>query len=187
MAKKNNGAPGIDGVTFEAIEAQGAEQFLEQIRSELVSAGLILTHCAEVKVTPLGEDDGLCGAVDVDPGASSGDTSDGPTRGDASDRAGTGLFAQHGSALSARRRCEALRAEGAARDRRARLRRRHHAVEAVVGAVSSCEGPIGCMCSSGLSLRDWEVPPNRSTQGAQPNEHPQECPTHVCPSTRNGS
>src|SRR5437764_869210 len=35
MAKKNNGAPGIDGVTFEAIEAQGAEQFLEQIRSEL--------------------------------------------------------------------------------------------------------------------------------------------------------
>src|SRR5213594_1581734 len=35
MAKKNNGAPGIDGVTFEAIEAQGAEQFLEQIRDEL--------------------------------------------------------------------------------------------------------------------------------------------------------
>lgn len=35
MAKKNNGAPGVDGVTFEAIEAQGAEQFLEQIRDEL--------------------------------------------------------------------------------------------------------------------------------------------------------
>ena len=35
MAKKNNGAPGIDGVTFEAIEAQGAEQVLEQIRNEL--------------------------------------------------------------------------------------------------------------------------------------------------------
>jgi RNA-directed DNA polymerase len=35
MAKKNNGAPGIDGVTFEAIEAQGAETFLEQIRDEL--------------------------------------------------------------------------------------------------------------------------------------------------------
>ena len=37
MAKKNNGAPGIDGVTFEAIEKEGLEAFLEQIRSELVS------------------------------------------------------------------------------------------------------------------------------------------------------
>src|SRR5207248_11071948 len=32
MAKKNNGAPGIDGVTFEAIEESGAESFLQQIR-----------------------------------------------------------------------------------------------------------------------------------------------------------
>jgi RNA-directed DNA polymerase len=37
MAKKNNGAPGIDGVTFEAIEAGGVEGFLEQIRDELIS------------------------------------------------------------------------------------------------------------------------------------------------------
>lgn len=37
MAKKNNGAPGIDGVTFEAIEEEGLEAFLEQIRDELVS------------------------------------------------------------------------------------------------------------------------------------------------------
>jgi RNA-directed DNA polymerase len=36
LAKKNNGAPGIDGVTFEVIEAQGVEKFLEQIRDELV-------------------------------------------------------------------------------------------------------------------------------------------------------
>lgn len=35
LAKKNNGAPGIDGVTFEAIEAQGVEQFLMQIGNEL--------------------------------------------------------------------------------------------------------------------------------------------------------
>ena len=35
MAKKNRGAPGIDGVTFEDIEAQGAERFLQQIRDEL--------------------------------------------------------------------------------------------------------------------------------------------------------
>jgi RNA-directed DNA polymerase len=35
-AKRNDGVPGIDGMTFEAIEAQGAEAFLEQIRGELV-------------------------------------------------------------------------------------------------------------------------------------------------------
>jgi RNA-directed DNA polymerase len=36
LAKKNNGAPGIDGVTFEAIEAGGVDVFLEQIRDGLV-------------------------------------------------------------------------------------------------------------------------------------------------------
>jgi RNA-directed DNA polymerase len=35
MAKSNEGAAGSDGVTFEAIEAQGVEAFLEQIQSEL--------------------------------------------------------------------------------------------------------------------------------------------------------
>lgn len=35
MAKRNNGAPGIDGVTFETIEAQGLEAFLEGMRKEL--------------------------------------------------------------------------------------------------------------------------------------------------------
>ena len=35
MAKENDGAPGIDGVTFEAIEEQGVEGFLEQMRDEL--------------------------------------------------------------------------------------------------------------------------------------------------------
>ena len=37
MVKKNNGAPGIDGVTFEAIEEAGLENFLSKIRDELVS------------------------------------------------------------------------------------------------------------------------------------------------------
>ena len=37
LAKKNKGAPGIDGVTFKAIEDRGVEAFLEQIRGELVS------------------------------------------------------------------------------------------------------------------------------------------------------
>ena len=35
MAKSNKGAPGVDGVTFEAIEAQGGEALLEQLRDEL--------------------------------------------------------------------------------------------------------------------------------------------------------
>ena len=36
MAKKNDGAPGIDGVTFDAIEESGVENFLQQINHELV-------------------------------------------------------------------------------------------------------------------------------------------------------
>jgi RNA-directed DNA polymerase len=37
IAKEHNGAPGIDGVTFAAIEAAGVEPFLGQLRDELVS------------------------------------------------------------------------------------------------------------------------------------------------------
>jgi RNA-directed DNA polymerase len=37
LAKKNDGAPGIDGVTFEFIEAQGVAAFLEQIQDELAT------------------------------------------------------------------------------------------------------------------------------------------------------
>ncbi len=36
MAKSNNGAPGIDGITFEVIEESGVESFLKQIQEELV-------------------------------------------------------------------------------------------------------------------------------------------------------
>src|SRR5258707_2617843 len=35
LAKQNDGAPGVDGVTFEAIETLGVDGFLEQIRAEL--------------------------------------------------------------------------------------------------------------------------------------------------------
>ena len=35
LAKRNKGAPGIDGVTFDAIEAEGREEFLQRIQNEL--------------------------------------------------------------------------------------------------------------------------------------------------------
>lgn len=41
LARKNNGAPGIDGVTFEVIEAQGVETFLERIRDELIGRAYV--------------------------------------------------------------------------------------------------------------------------------------------------
>jgi RNA-directed DNA polymerase len=37
LAKENNGAPGVDGVTFESVERAGRAEFLEQLREELVS------------------------------------------------------------------------------------------------------------------------------------------------------
>ena len=37
LAKENDGAPGIDGVSFEAIEESGVEEFLAQIKDELVT------------------------------------------------------------------------------------------------------------------------------------------------------
>lgn len=36
VVQSNDGAPGSDGVTFEAIEEQGVEGFLKQIRNELI-------------------------------------------------------------------------------------------------------------------------------------------------------
>ena len=36
-AKANDGAPGLDGVSFEDIEAQGVEKFLAAIRQELLT------------------------------------------------------------------------------------------------------------------------------------------------------
>ncbi|TDN63052.1 group II intron reverse transcriptase/maturase [Paraburkholderia sp. BL10I2N1] len=41
LARRNNGAPGIDGVTFEVIEAQGVEAFLERIRDELIGRAYV--------------------------------------------------------------------------------------------------------------------------------------------------
>ncbi|WP_353280605.1 group II intron reverse transcriptase/maturase [Wolbachia endosymbiont (group B) of Cyclophora punctaria] len=37
LTKKSNGAPGIDGMTFESIEAEGLEKYLQQIRHGLIT------------------------------------------------------------------------------------------------------------------------------------------------------
>jgi RNA-directed DNA polymerase len=40
IAKRNGGAPGIDGQTFEDIEARGLASFLEEVREEPAIPGL---------------------------------------------------------------------------------------------------------------------------------------------------
>jgi hypothetical protein len=65
-----------------AVESQNTARLRRnkmQAMSIAVSTGVILTHCTGVKVTHLGEDGSFLEAADVDPGASSGDTSYGPT------------------------------------------------------------------------------------------------------------
>ena len=54
MAKKNNGAPGIDGVTFEAIQKSGLDDFLSVIRKELTSC-TYLPLSNRIKEIPKGE------------------------------------------------------------------------------------------------------------------------------------
>src|SRR6516225_347961 len=51
LAKENDGAPGIDGVTFQAIEAGGLERFLEQLREELVQRSYRLLRLRNVKIS----------------------------------------------------------------------------------------------------------------------------------------
>jgi len=50
LAKENDGAPGIDGVTFQAIEAGGLERFLEQLREELVQRSYRPRRLRKVKI-----------------------------------------------------------------------------------------------------------------------------------------
>lgn len=50
LAKANDGAPGSDGVTFEAIEEQGVEVFLEQIRDELVRRAYVPLRPRRVEI-----------------------------------------------------------------------------------------------------------------------------------------
>jgi RNA-directed DNA polymerase len=43
LAKENNGAPGIDGVTFDQIESEGLEQYLDRLHQELIER----TYCPQ--------------------------------------------------------------------------------------------------------------------------------------------
>jgi RNA-directed DNA polymerase len=55
LAKKNNGAAGIDGVSFEAIETHGVELFLEQLRDELVSGTYVPQRNRRVEIPKNGD------------------------------------------------------------------------------------------------------------------------------------
>jgi RNA-directed DNA polymerase len=50
LAKLNNGAPGIDGATFEAIEAAGLEAWLQQLGAELLGRSYLPTRSRRVEI-----------------------------------------------------------------------------------------------------------------------------------------
>jgi len=54
LAKQNNGAPGIDGATFEAIEAGGLDAWLQQLRAELVGQSYRPTRLRRVEIPKRG-------------------------------------------------------------------------------------------------------------------------------------
>jgi RNA-directed DNA polymerase len=50
MAKQNDGAPGVDGITFDEIEALGVSVFLTDIREQLLSGNYRPTRTREVRI-----------------------------------------------------------------------------------------------------------------------------------------
>jgi RNA-directed DNA polymerase len=50
LAKQNNGAPGVDGVTFEQLEAQGVEGLLEALSQELRDKSYRSLRCRQVNI-----------------------------------------------------------------------------------------------------------------------------------------
>jgi RNA-directed DNA polymerase len=54
LAKENNGAPGIDGVTFESVESAGRAEFLERLREELVTGTYLPQRVRRVGIPKTG-------------------------------------------------------------------------------------------------------------------------------------
>jgi RNA-directed DNA polymerase len=50
LAKQNDGAPGVDGVTFEQVEAQGRERWLEELSRELREKSYRPLPCRQVEI-----------------------------------------------------------------------------------------------------------------------------------------
>ena len=50
LAKQNDGAPGIDGATFEAIEAGGLQAWLQQLRAELLGHSYLPMRLRRVEI-----------------------------------------------------------------------------------------------------------------------------------------
>src|SRR3970040_303174 len=49
-AESNNGAPGVDGESFQSIEAKGAGRFLEELREELLTGSYRPTKNRRVEI-----------------------------------------------------------------------------------------------------------------------------------------
>jgi RNA-directed DNA polymerase len=54
LSKENNGALGVDGVTFESVESAGRAEFLEQLREELVSGTYLPQRVRRVGIPKTG-------------------------------------------------------------------------------------------------------------------------------------
>ena len=54
LAKANNGAPGVDGVTFESVESAGRSEYLELLREELVTGTYLPQRVRSVGIPKAG-------------------------------------------------------------------------------------------------------------------------------------
>jgi RNA-directed DNA polymerase len=54
LAKQNDGAPGVDGVTFEAVEAEGLDAWLQQLRAEMLGCSYCPTRLRRVEIPKRG-------------------------------------------------------------------------------------------------------------------------------------